>query len=888
MPARWIWVFFLGFFCLGKALSGQTPTPVFSQTWQLTEEASGQEGWKDYTAAAVPFGFNRIVWLKQTLPPITSREQGLFFVNGLEALEVFIDGTLVYSYGDFSGAWSSGTSQRWHYIPLKPEHSGKELRYRTHYMISYMTRTLYPTIQSKASVYARQWQNSIVFTLLSGAFGTLGIICLTIAVQRRRLDIFFHFGILTSCCATWTIFNQDSLIKPFTGVPPEYWLTLDLGALYLAVPTLFAFFSNVVQDSSRVVVLTTRSIWGLAGVAYFCHFTGLIHFWYLLPILHVLVMPLIVIIPRMVLASFRQNREARLLIIGAITVSISGLHDFLRYLIHSPLVQMIPLGVSIMFGCMVAVLAYRYRSEQNQTIATQAKLLDDIQHLNTRLQDHVQTVEAVVEEKTMEIRSILGHIQQGIFMIEGRELRLNREYSAHLEHLLNETQIGGRTFRSTFLDKCLFGPDQKQTLLSILELAIGEDEACFDLNAANLPQEASLVIRGNPHILELSWAPIRDEAGITQKILVTARDVTRFRELQTEAARSQEEMQLFQIIFLHTPERFARFLKASQTLLDQIESPVAQLESAVSDERKFIFRNLHTLKGNARSFDLHQLAELAHEAEQNLINTNGPSLRENFADMRGMLQQYRVVLQDKMGWNQQADQIMLDRRLLEEYFLQSESRHALEELLLPQTFVSARQVILDVFKGMQKVAEDLGKAKPVLNLDAEGIFLPRFTEEVLVHCLGHLFRNAVDHGIESLEERERLGKKPFGSISVQLQIRSNRLVISCSDDGQGLDVAAIRSRALARGLIQPDETLTESRVEEIIFSSGFSTKKQTNLISGRGVGLDAVRAFLRDIQGQIHLVIRRKETETEYWSFAYELTLPSGTWLTRPSEERAA
>ncbi|WP_176736790.1 Hpt domain-containing protein [Oligoflexus tunisiensis] len=888
MPARWIWVFFIGFFSFGKTSYGQTQAPAFFQAWQLTEDASGQQGWHEYTGAAVPFGFNRIVWLKQTLPQIETHDQGLFFVNGLEALEVYIDGTPVYSYGDFSGAWSSGTSQRWHYIPLKPEHSGKELRYRTHYMISYMTRTLYPTIQSNAHVYARQWQNSIIFTLLSGAFGALAIICLTIAAQRRRFDIFFHFGVLTFCAATWTIFNQDSLIKPFTGVPPELWLTLDLCGLYIAVPALFTFFTTVLQDNSRVVVFTTRSIWSLAALAYFCHFANLIHFWYLLPILHVLVMPLIVIIPRMVIASFRKNKEARYLILGSVAVSLSGLHDFLRYLIYSPLVQMLPLGVTFMFGCMVAVLAYRYRSEQAQTIATQARLLDDIQNLNTQLQDHVHKVEAIVEEKTMEIRSILGHIQQGIFMIEGRELRLNREYSAHLEHLLNETQIGGRTFRSTFLDKCRFGSDQKQTLLSILELAIGEDEACFDLNAANLPQEASLISRDSPCILELSWAPILDEAGITQKILVTARDVTRFRELQTEAARSQEEMHLIQIIFTQTPERFARFLKASQTLLDQIESPVAHLESAVSDELRFIFRNLHTLKGNARSFDLNQLAELAHETEQNLMNTNWTALRENVANMREMLNQYHVVLQDKIGWNRHTDHIMLDRRQLEEYFLEARSTRDLEDLLLPQTFVSAHQVISDVFNSMQKVAEDLGKEKPILNLEADGVFFPRATEEVLIHCLGHLFRNAVDHGIESKDEREKLGKKPFGSISVQLHTRHDRLLISCSDDGRGLDLVAIRSRAVARGLIQPDETLTESRVEELIFSSGFSTKKQTNLISGRGVGLDAVRGFLRDIHGQIHLIIREKESSTDLWTFAYELSLPAGTWLSRLFQGRAA
>jgi HPt (histidine-containing phosphotransfer) domain-containing protein len=882
MFARWIRVCILPLLIVGHSLIAGAATLAFPQAWQLTEDEKGQEGWYDYQKSAVPFGFNKIIWLRQTLPPITRHDQGLFFANGLEGLEVYIDNALIYQHGTITKSWTGGSAQRWHFIPLGPEHGGKELRIRTHYMISYMTRSLYPTLARDIDVYAEQWQKSLAFTMVSGSFAVLAIICLVVAAQRRRLDIYFHFGIMTLCAASWTMFNQDSLVKQFTGIPDPAWIYLDLAGLFIAVPALFTFFSNVLKDESRVVLLANKALWYLAAIAGFLHVANILNPWYLLPIMHILAMPaLVVILPRMVFSSFRQNQEARFLILGSVFVSLSGMHDAFRYVIHSPLVQMIPIGVSIMFGSMVAVLAYRYRNEQAQTIATQAKLLDDIQNLNAKLQEHVHEVEAIVEEKTMEIRSILGHIQQGIFMVEGRDLLLNREYSAHLEQIVGETQIGGRSFRSSFLDKCQLGADQKQTLLSVLELILGESEAAFDLNAANLPLETNIQIDGSPHILELSWAPILDDGGTIQKILVTARDVTRMRELQNAAQRSQEEMQLIQIILSKKPERFARFLKASQTLLDQVEPSVAQVETAAAQEIRLIFRNLHTLKGNARSFDLDPLAELAHEAEQSVVSRNWELLRSILWSMRELLQQYHVVLQQRMGWSREADHIMLDRHQLEQYFLNKGPGIDLENLLLTQTFSSASQLISEVFSGIQRIAEDLGKEKPQLQLTAEGIYFPRATDEAITHALGHLFRNALDHGLETPAERQEQGKKTYGCITVEMQPKNGWLIIRCMDDGRGLDVGSIRARALARGLIQPDEALTETRVEELIFSSGFSTKRQTSLVSGRGVGLDAVLGFLQNLQGDIRLLVRHKDTKHPFWAFAFELSLPAGTWLQR-------
>lgn len=854
------------------AISGaaQARSAIFSTPWQLTEEEPASwaanpteidpeklDGWRAYNEPAVPpLGINKTIWLKQIVPPLDAGNYGLFFKNGLEDLSIYVDGVLIYSYGSFTRKWTDGSGQRWHFIPLRQDQAGRTLHIRTHYMIGYMTRTLYPVIEREGDVYARQISQSLPLTLAAGAFGVLAVLCLTIAAQRRMMDVFFHFGIMTLCALSWIMFNQDSMMKQFTLAPIWAWSYLDVLALLVAVPTLFAFLNSVLNKSSRLVHRINIVLTLLAGSALILPLFGLLHPWYLLPIMHMIsIPPLFVIIPRVVFDSFRQNPEARDLSFGAVMVSISGIHDAVRYsgYLNSPFRQMIPLGISCMFAAMLMVLIRRYRRE---------------------MESHLHRVEAMVEEKTREIRSIFSQIQQGIFMVEGQDLVLNREYSAHLENLLEEKNMGGKSFRQCFLDKTEIGADQRHGLLSILLLSLGEDEASFDLNTANLPHETRL----HGRILELTWAPIIDAQHRTEKILVTARDVTSLRELQNAAQRNQEEMQLIQVILTKKPERFARFLKASGRLLIQIWQTLDNAAIAQAEDMKTLFRNLHTLKGNSRSFGLDSLADLVHKAEQELLNLNWVALRSSAQAMGSLLDQCESILQNRLGWNQDSDQIMLDRGLFEQFILRNGTREALDRLLLPQVFVPAQQLFLEIFNSVHRIAEDLGKAKPMLQLKAEGFYFPKNTEEMLTHCFGHIFRNAVDHGLEPAETRLLKGKAKAGSIQVRLSLHQQMLMIHCQDDGRGIDLKQIREKARARGLLAQDEELNEKRVEEVLFASGFSTKAQATLVSGRGIGLDAVRAFLRDLGGNIHLIVRKKDSENQTWQIAFELQLPPGTF----------
>jgi len=121
--------------------------------------------------------------------------------------------------------------------------------------------------------------------------------------------------------------------------------------------------------------------------------------------------------------------------------------------------------------------------------------------------------------------------------------------------------------------------------------------------------------------------------------------------------------------------------------------------------------------------------------------------------------------------------------------------------------------------------------------------------------LSHLVRNALDHGLETPDEREAAGKPPAGTIRLEARHRAGMLSITLSDDGRGIDVERLRAKAVSRGLVaaQVAGQLTEVELLEFLFLPGFSTKEQVTEISGRGVGLDVVQTMVKAVGGNVRV-----------------------------------
>ncbi len=182
---------------------------------------------------------------------------------------------------------------------------------------------------------------------------------------------------------------------------------------------------------------------------------------------------------------------------------------------------------------------------------------------------------------------------------------------------------------------------------------------------------------------------------------------------------------------------------------------------------------------------------------------------------------------------------------------QSRQNRELSHALLRARMVPFATVAERLHRVVRQTAKELGRQA---NLDIKGGDTPadRGVLERMLGPLEHLLRNAVAHGIEAPAARRAAGKPELGQITLTIAPGDNDITLALSDDGHGLDFAAIRARAAERGLLAPDAA-TETELAELIFRPGFSTAAQVNEIAGRGVGLDVVRNEVAQLGGRVEV-----------------------------------
>jgi two-component system chemotaxis sensor kinase CheA len=201
------------------------------------------------------------------------------------------------------------------------------------------------------------------------------------------------------------------------------------------------------------------------------------------------------------------------------------------------------------------------------------------------------------------------------------------------------------------------------------------------------------------------------------------------------------------------------------------------------------------------------------------------------------------------------------RRMLpgDEWSLLQESNLSVERLLreLREAVMRIRMVpVGEVFERMRFVARDLSGdlRKPArVEISGQGTEIDKLLVERLMDPLLHLVRNALSHGIEAPEQRAGAGKPPEGLICLRARSEGEEVVIEVEDDGAGIDERQVQSKAVAAGLIGPERVLSSEDLLEILCSPGFSTRTESDLASGRGVGMAVVSKTILELGGSLKL-----------------------------------
>ena len=182
--------------------------------------------------------------------------------------------------------------------------------------------------------------------------------------------------------------------------------------------------------------------------------------------------------------------------------------------------------------------------------------------------------------------------------------------------------------------------------------------------------------------------------------------------------------------------------------------------------------------------------------------------------------------------------------------------HQLTQTLQDSVMAIRAVPVGTVFGRMPRLLRELAAAtgkEITIETAGDDTEIDKTVVEQLGDPLMHMIRNAVDHGIEPPEEREAAGKPREGQTALSAMQRGSQIVIEMSDDGRGIDPGRIRQRAVDRGLIAPDASLSPDEITQLIFLPGFSTADQVTGISGRGVGMDVVKRNIQKLGGRITL-----------------------------------
>lgn len=192
------------------------------------------------------------------------------------------------------------------------------------------------------------------------------------------------------------------------------------------------------------------------------------------------------------------------------------------------------------------------------------------------------------------------------------------------------------------------------------------------------------------------------------------------------------------------------------------------------------------------------------------------------------------------------------RQISEQIYRQQRLQRQLSEAILRTRLVPVQSIVARVERTVRETCRRTGKTAKI-SIQGQNLQIDTDILQGLTAPLLHMLRNAVDHGIEAMNERKALGKDKEGHIELRFEQKGGQIHLTLSDDGQGLDTERIRARAIERGLVTAGQTLGEEDVLRLILQPGFTTRDKVSEISGRGVGMDVVQSAVENLQGLLQI-----------------------------------
>ena len=495
-----------------------------------------------------------------------------------------------------------------------------------------------------------------------------------------------------------------------------------------------------------------------------------------------------------------------------------------------------------------------------------------------RLEDAMR----IIVQKSLELRTIFGSISQGICTIGG-DGSIKGEYSTYLEKIVGERGLNGKLLGDLLFTKANISADMLAQAQTALDCIVGEDILNYDFNKDSLPRELSITdaVRGKHLHLEIDWIPLANEEELVSSIMVTIRDITEIVSLRQNAKNQAEDTQMIEELLGTSAERFLWFKESTATALEDCRATLAVDASLSPMDLARIARHLHTVKGNSRALGLKRLSNSMHDLETTFFTafprdgaaaSSKSAFHQSLTAVSRLFGIYTTFNDDKLGRanNTVATEYLgrlkgLISRLYEEKLAPSTAdMEMLDAYSSPHGPLVLSEAIQEIFEGIHEICGSMNLRLPQLILAGDkSVGLGSHMASNLRSILIHLLRNSVDHGL-----RHELEPKIMIDWAIGEQ---GHLALEYADSGRGLHLARLAEVGTRLGITGPSST--EEDLAALIFRSGLSTKSSVTELSGRGIGMDAVRAMCRELGGDILLHFTGPSDPDGYRRFAFTLQM---------------
>lgn len=443
-----------------------------------------------------------------------------------------------------------------------------------------------------------------------------------------------------------------------------------------------------------------------------------------------------------------------------------------------------------------------------------------------------------------ETDEIMNTVSTGLFLLD-KDLNIGSQYSKELENLLGQKELGGRNLVE------VLGTMISQEDLNTTHSFVGQlynprvkERLIGSLNP--LTRQAMMVPQGNTNVLrylDFKFNRVYHGNEITN-ILVNVSDVTNavLLEKKIEEEREQNDMQMEMLSTILRADRvmiddFVRNTQKHNMSINNTLKAPGERQNELRAKAEQVFREVHSLKGEASALSLYGFAVIAEniEAELKKIQANTVLSGENFLGLA-------VHLEELMNLTQTIEDLV--------------SRLGTGNLDVDG---GKKQQSSSHFSEYYKrfVAEVAQRNKKIVDFNYVGVdSISNETIRTIINEVAvQLLRNAVVHGIELPEERQNRRKLEAGHVRMEVLESPEQFVLNLEDDGNGIDYEAIRAKAVRLGKYTQEEAtgLGTKELLALMFSSGFTTLDESTGDAGRGVGLDVIKDRVNTVGGKINI-----------------------------------